>query len=389
MITSKIYILLILILFLCPTIYSYRQTNSQDISKLKKVCEINKNVQVEAQEILRGRYPNAEALNVSATCKEQARKQIKDWIDEDIRNWQSIANRACSYELGWVEKKPNTCQAGGPPPICPVDHWERKPQEAKQRMIDDKAKIRGEREKYMLSQACGCLKNEMVVSRQKTLQESNSISQVYNPYTFDCKTWSCPPGMECKNNTCVPVTGYSETAQTIGELKDQTKSIITDEVLSSMAMKAIEKVSKSLADALKSKSFKIIGGAVSIFGGIFETTTMSKWTDGYNRGSEQIGTNLTHIRSLYGELNNYRLGLPSRAPKQIENDILKAKIVLRENLDYLNTFYSGVIREREIGKYECQNVFEYQHQLVNEAVNNLISLPNGFLSLSKNKQLKD
>ncbi len=44
---------------------------------------------------------------------------------DEIENGQAWKNRRASAQSGWKEKNPGACGAGGPPPICPVDHWYR------------------------------------------------------------------------------------------------------------------------------------------------------------------------------------------------------------------------------------------------------------------------
>ncbi|HAC15907.1 MAG TPA: hypothetical protein DCE78_08195 [Bacteroidetes bacterium] len=44
---------------------------------------------------------------------------------EEIENSQVWINRRNSAEAGYKEYNPGTCSAGGPPPICVVDHWYR------------------------------------------------------------------------------------------------------------------------------------------------------------------------------------------------------------------------------------------------------------------------
>lgn len=42
---------------------------------------------------------------------------------EEIENSDSWKNRRKSAQQGYKEKKPGTCSAGGPPPICVANHW--------------------------------------------------------------------------------------------------------------------------------------------------------------------------------------------------------------------------------------------------------------------------
>ena len=66
---------------------------------------------------------------LSAACQQQiedARERYgkSDGSGADERR---ILNQFCSHKEGWVEYNPGACEAGGPPPICPVDHWYKDP----------------------------------------------------------------------------------------------------------------------------------------------------------------------------------------------------------------------------------------------------------------------
>ena len=55
-------------------------------------------------------------------CRETVRELEEEWRDQDA-NDRGLSNRLKSALNGWVEHKPGTCQAGGPPPVCPAAHW--------------------------------------------------------------------------------------------------------------------------------------------------------------------------------------------------------------------------------------------------------------------------
>jgi hypothetical protein len=48
---------------------------------------------------------------------------VERYRREDAKQWEKLRNQARSYAAGWREKEPGRCTAGGPPPICPRDHW--------------------------------------------------------------------------------------------------------------------------------------------------------------------------------------------------------------------------------------------------------------------------
>jgi len=53
---------------------------------------------------------------------ERLKKKLENKQNE-IATSATWANRKKSAQSGWKEYSPGTCGAGGPPPICPVNHW--------------------------------------------------------------------------------------------------------------------------------------------------------------------------------------------------------------------------------------------------------------------------
>jgi hypothetical protein len=47
-------------------------------------------------DVLAGRYPDAELLNVPDICKQRAKELIAKWRQDDLANWQVLAAEACS-----------------------------------------------------------------------------------------------------------------------------------------------------------------------------------------------------------------------------------------------------------------------------------------------------
>ena len=109
---------------------------------------------------------------------------VKQFKQEDDKNIQSIANNYCSHQEGWVEKVPGTCDAGGPPPICPVDHWKRvSRQEAMAVLSAQLRKVTAERARRMSdiqeraeNNLCSCWVNEMKRQDERAIAEPSSGS---------------------------------------------------------------------------------------------------------------------------------------------------------------------------------------------------------------------
>lgn len=98
-----------------------------------------------------GNIPSKEC--VDQIMKPYERYKQKDYGDKNATT--RMVNEACSHKLGWVEKSPGTCNAGGPPPICPVDHW-MKSSNAWQNYQYKQAIKRNERVNEMVSEGKRC-----------------------------------------------------------------------------------------------------------------------------------------------------------------------------------------------------------------------------------------
>lgn len=84
---------------------AYTRTFEEEAKEKER---LESRIQAEQQEIVR----QQELL-------EEKIQKKKDEIASST-TWQ---NRRKSAQSGWKEYKPGTCSAGGPPPICVVDHW--------------------------------------------------------------------------------------------------------------------------------------------------------------------------------------------------------------------------------------------------------------------------
>lgn len=77
---------------------------------------------VEAQPIRSFSVPLQTPYSSSSQCRDLMEKAMMQWRGQDS-NDREMQNRYRTAQQGWQEKVPGTCSAGGPPPICPVDHW--------------------------------------------------------------------------------------------------------------------------------------------------------------------------------------------------------------------------------------------------------------------------
>lgn len=363
----KITIIFIITTFLCVT-------TSAQIPRGKS-CEAlgRPDIIVQPYEVLDNRLPNLNMLNLTEACMTNARQQNEQWRQEDLTNWERFSNQLCSAKVGWVENVPGTCQAGGPPPICTANHWHQNPNTAIDSFNNLRKQIAEQRFESLMSGACDCLRTELeekVTSNVPKQDTSNPFNINNNPFVIPCSGsggW-CPPGTQCKDFAC--------KAPTYVENKSEK---VIDFALEKAKDKAIDKwldMFKELADiripaSLSSMSKKITSPLFAFL----DPKILSTNRDGYNNSMSKVGSDLGRLRQLYQELQNYYQNRPARAPKAISADIQREKKELRNNMADLNIFYIGVVKQKELSKYSCYSVFEFQNQLANQSMVNVLSLP--------------
>jgi len=373
-----------------------------DLFQIKKVCQDTQGRHIEftAKEVLDGRYPDAGVLLVSDGCKQKANGQINQWIKDDLAHWDQLANQACSAALGWVEKVPGTCQAGGPPPLCPVDHWEQRPWEAQDKWKEQKEKIRKERLKTMVAASCDCYLKELQAayrSNQVRVVKPSSQGQS-SSYRIPCKgDGDCPPGYSCQNEVCVPLAGNDQVQEKItkrikneikqtgapksepealreqieAEAMEKVKEEIRKEVIAQARETAIETMKIRVPDILKTMEAKVVVGTVA---GILESTPTSLWKDSYKRHVREFYTYCNELVELNNELDSFYKGKPARAPDYIKADIARKRAALIDEASKLNNDYNGVVVEKELGACGCEGVFQFKHQLIMQSYAELLTL---------------
>lgn len=99
--------------------------NTHFVFGQSKECHANCNITWE--QIRNVRNPLWTRVDITTECAEKIKARRKEFEDDDRRNFPYLRNVACSYAEGWVENVEGECQAGGPPPCCPVQHWHKDP----------------------------------------------------------------------------------------------------------------------------------------------------------------------------------------------------------------------------------------------------------------------
>ena len=344
-----------------------------DVASLVKSCsefEGGGNIAFTGPEVLDGRYPSSYPLQVSDNCKMAADSRVKAWIREDVANWDLLASQACSAALGWVELTPNTCSAGGPPPICKVNHWIRKPSIAADSWKQTKEEARAARSKQMVEEACSCyLSNLQIKNREDVQREPATSSRVPdNTYLIPCAGNTCPPGFGCYEGICRPSSGIETKFQKATEF---TAEKLTGVALDAASKKALAVLSDRLALLLSSMTGKVVFG---VFGGLLDAKPLSLYRNGYKSTATRIYDLSAGMVGLIKEMEDFRNGRPSRSSQYIAADMATSKKSLSEQIRMLSEYHNGVVRERELCYSCCYNVFEFQHQEMIKAYSALMGL---------------
>jgi hypothetical protein len=180
---------------------------------------------------------------------------------------------------------------------------------------------------------------------------------------------SCPPGTVCKGGAC-------QTLNKIESAEERGAEFLIEKAKDKAVEKWLEMFTEMAEIRIPAALSSLFGKIVNPFVlGVFDARPMSLNLDGYDKTMRTVGSDLVRLRQLYQELHDYYQHKPARAPAMISADIKSAKRPLREHLELLNTYYVGVIKEKELSRYSCQNVFEFQTQLVNQSIVNILSLP--------------
>jgi hypothetical protein len=93
--------------------------NEERIAEMTRL--MNESIEQERQKLAQ---MSSEVFNLETNRVSELANRLSDKRAE-LENSTLWTNRRNSAQSGWREHNPGTCGAGGPPPICPVDHWYR------------------------------------------------------------------------------------------------------------------------------------------------------------------------------------------------------------------------------------------------------------------------
>lgn len=367
----KISLLLTLLLTSFQTIIT-----AQDLTKVISCSAIGSSEKFTGESLLVSRLPVIPA-NYPEACQIEAKAKIKAWMDTDIKNLAKLSNRACASLSGWAEVEEGICDAGGPPPICPVtNHWVRDPLRAREQFES----VKLEREMEMLSAGCACQKRELT-SGNISIVPLNSRARPIGARWSDCSYGSCPENYKCNGKLCVPDSKIVSDAP-VDKLLQDAKQGLLDIPLE----KALERISAPIAKVFFN----------TFLGALFDSLTPTTPNLHKNIYRSNVKTYQLHqgeLLVLYGKAIQMKQEFikQQQSPNQgllydpqysssINSEIAAAKAKLKRDMERFNDHYKGAITEREFnpinGKYDCQSVFEYQHKVITETYEELMSLPN-------------
>jgi hypothetical protein len=310
--------------------------------------------------VLGDRYPDVDSLQVSSKCKEKAREKVAQWIKQDMADWDQLSNRACSYRTGWVEKVPGTCHAGGPPPLCPVDHWRQDPVAAASAWSKEKREKRAERAEELVSIACDCELAEMVASdAARASNSSSAATRKQSSIVALCNdSRACgAPGLACINGRCTFEDPQWHTV-------NSTLAGLGGAALEHARDAAIHALIKLISDTASAASESLTAQVIT---GVFSPSEIGTPNQIYISKAEEVLAEERRLAYLQREWDQCKAGNCGRAPNFITEEAVRLRKTLATNVGWLGEEYQGVMAERDLGKNCCYGVFEYRHkQLVSE-----------------------
>jgi hypothetical protein len=312
-----------------------------------------------------------------ARCAAPVFQSITDWQNTDACNWEALSNHYCSHQVGWVEINRGTCQAGGPPPICPrTDHWRYDPAAAARFLRDDQQRTTSAREAELASQvteACNCWAGIVDAETENPTPIDADVATI-NPDAAPsaligfCTANQCPPGYRCYKSRC-----YLQSAFQKAEVKVESKLVgtVSDKFIET-ALKAVK------------LSPMAVSAATDYILPLMSATSINTGRDGYSKALPDYDEKIKEATKLLFELaDSVQLKPPSRAPSVIKEDLIRITAELQNRFSVLDAFADKVVRDGEISRANCPAVFSAQHRRVSRAHANMIATLQGAVSAIK------
>lgn len=119
-------------------------------------------------------------IHIYGDCSDQISKMLLNYKNSDGSGSDEIrlANQYCSHVAGWIEFDPGACSAGGPPPICKINHWYKDPNRSMSIWKNEQSKIYTQRLKNAKNLLKSC--NENTKIKDENVLESITSSGTAN-----------------------------------------------------------------------------------------------------------------------------------------------------------------------------------------------------------------
>jgi len=315
---------------------------------------------VKRDETIATRIPSAVGMNVSDRCTAVQQSRIAQWRADDGSAWTQVRNRYCSAALGWVEYHPGTCQAGGPPPICPANHWHKDPTSA----IDQLRKFAGANQNVRQTRAeelarlqCQCSVEDAKLADAHASRPrlprvpglSSDPGRISLRCTSDKECQEIAPGYTCVEGFCqLPISPNRDLDEP------------SDEVIKHIVEEQHTGLSGLFSDLW-----------VQVALGVMKPTLLSTFSDSYVRHRSALLSLVNEIPRDISTMRSASVNSSEYTDTRVRLDDIHGQIL--ELIKHLNEDKQGIIMEREFGNQACYDMLSYEHEKVLTQTANLAS----------------
>lgn len=333
-----------------------------------------------------------------ASLNEALAAEINNFRQQDEQNLQSLVNNYCSHRKGWMEYQPGTCQAGGPPPICPVRHWYQNYGRSMGDFADERRKVYNRRlasllakKRDLMSGACDCwladIKRNGVAPTYS--QQTEYLSQPSQSYPTTGIKMPClgeaPAGFRCENGFLVEIGAKKNLRNNTGlsyenqkKIQEKAQEKVVEEARSLAINKILTYAGKRFSSLAVLKGFyKAVSEnpytAVAL--SVFDATDIGTFSSIYQKELSRAGANVNELERLYEEQRRYKanLNMTTANVQQRKNEIARYRSELGKNIFNLNNAADGIERANELGCCNCYNVLNYNNSLVTNGLQELMN----------------
>lgn len=295
--------------------------------------------------LIRNRFPtDNDFQNVPQSCRAKALTLLRTFVQEDQANWQGLMNRACSAMMGWVERVPGTCRAGGPPPICEADHWMRDPNNAMKEFDNYNLKTKIARAARLASIACDCWQNAIDQQESPSVGPDVARATGASGLLVVCTEGTCPSPYRCVKGLC----------------------------RAPAALELIKKVPKSeLIDQLKKRLPPFVNStAFSALTKFLDPVVPKVEVDEYFKIVPDVVRTVDVYDMLYRKYSDPHTDPDTR--EALKRSFVPVCDGLKRSIATMQITYTGIVNEKQLGRYACYNVFQLQHQMLIDMVKTLV-----------------